>query len=297
MQSIITKKLREGFEFNGMSYVQQGIQNFSSNWLNYMIFAIVSGIATVLVAQVPMGGLLLAFVITPLISAGYYIVAEKIFRKETTTLKDFLGGTDHLGGLALSTLLQGLVIVGIMIVLMMLMLIPVVAIMKDYDFSNGLMASGALLPIIGLVFMTVFIITAVYTWYIFTYNYVIFGKMEGSEAMGVSRKIVMKQYVAIFLFVFLLSMLTYAFAITVMYYTGQFDIFKVMFEAMINRDMDVLQNLKSMVNLPMQLLSTVLLSFIQPIYHCIVQAAFHDINELDNLDGGTVDNTVEHLVG
>jgi hypothetical protein len=295
MQSIITKKLREGYSFNALQYVKEGIENFLSNWLQYLAVALLTGIFTVFIVRIPMGSFAYSFLIAPLLSAGYYIVAEKKFRNEHTTFQDFLGGTPYFGGLVLATFLQVLAVVGAVILVAIVLTYPIVALVKGYDFSNGFMASGALLPVIGLSVIAAFIIIAIYIWYLFAYNYVVFGKMEGSEAMSISRKMVTKAYGPILLFFFTLFMLGMSYSLIVMYLTGQFEIFKELFQAIINQDQDTLKNMKPDVDIKGQLISVVASAIFAPIYHCIIQAAFRDIHEMDKEDK-IIDNTIEHLV-
>jgi hypothetical protein len=124
--------------------------------------------------------------------------------------------------------------------------------------------------------------------------------MEGTTAMSVSRKIVMKQYTAILFFVLVLSVISAVLGIAMTYATGQTEVFRRLFEAMANGDMEALQNMqKNVPEVPFttQLITIVLSCLTTPIYHCIIQAAFRDINELDNENPEGADNTISHFIG
>jgi hypothetical protein len=300
MQKIIKKKLSQGYEFKGLEYVQKGIANFMANPLPLILFSLVVGIVTQVFARVPGGAFLDLWVVAPLAAGAFAIASEKIFRKEKINSQDFLSVMPHFGALFLAAFLQFFVLLAIMTGLVILMIFPIISIMKNYDFTQGFMASGALPLVVLFVFIFFFIILAFYVWYTFTYNYIVFGKMEGTAAMGASRKIVMKQYTAIFLFILCMSAISLVFGFGMMYATGQTEIFKTLFEAMANGDMGALQSMKNSVPaVPMttQIISTALNCLVTPIYHCIMQAAFRDINELDNAEPDTADDTISHFIG
>jgi hypothetical protein len=297
MQKIVLKKMSEGYAFKGMEYVHRGLQNFIGNIGQYLLLALLSSAFMFLIAQIPGINLIASLVVGPLIAGGFLIVAEKRFRNENTTIQDFLSAKEYLGGLVLANFLQILVICGIIFGLILLLVFPMITILKGYDFSNGVMNSGALIPIVGCVFVFFFIVMAFFVWYTFSDGYVIFGKMEGQEAMGVSRRIVMKQYTAILFFILILSAVSFIYIGVIFYFTGQLEVFSRMFEAMTNQDLDALKNIKDTVSFPNQVISTILAAIVNPIHHCIVQAAFRDINELDNENPTTLDNTIEHLIG
>jgi hypothetical protein len=300
MQNIIDKKLRDGFEFKGIEYIQKGIANFIANPLPLVLFSLVVGLSSQAFAHIPGGAFLALWVVLPLAAGAYAMAIEKTFRKEKINAQDFLSVTPHFGALFLAAFLQFFVLVGIMMGLVILMIFPIISIMKSYDFTQGFMASGAL-PLVGLfLFVFFFILLAFYVWYTFTYNYIVFGKMEGTTAMGVSRKIVMKQYTAILFFVLVLSVISAVLGIAMTYATGQTEVFRRLFEAMANGDMEALQNMqKNVPQVPFttQVITTVLSCLTTPIYHCIIQAAFRDINELDNENPEGVDNTISHFIG
>jgi hypothetical protein len=295
MEKIILKKISEGYEFKGMEYVQKGVQNFVSNIGLYLFLSIVGSALTLAMSSIPGINMLTGLILTPLLAGGFLIVAEKRFRNEPASIKDFFSATNHFGGLFLSTFLQILVILGISIALMFILISPIAVILKQYDFSNGITASGALPIIFVSVFLLLFTLLACYTWYTFTYNYVIFGKYDGSEAMGISRRIVMKQYTVIVLFVFLLTAITFIYSMLIAYATGELENIKLLMEkvaeAIRNQDQDALKNLKfEPGNLVTQIVGMLATSILSPLYYCIIQAAFRDINTLDGEE--IKDNTI-----
>ncbi len=299
MQNIINKKLNQGYEFKGVEYIKKGITNYIENPLPLILFSLAVGVFSQAIAGIPAAAFLALWIIMPLTAGAYAIASEKGFRKEKINTQDFLNVMPHFGGLFLAAFLQFFVLIAIMTGLMILMIFPIISIVKNYDFTQGFMASGAL-PLVGLcIFIFFFIILAFYVWYTFTYNYVVFGKMEGTTAMGVSRKIVMKQYTAVLFFILFLSTITAIFGFGMLYATGQTEIFKTMFDTMLSGDMEALQNMKNevpKVPITTQVISTLLNCLVAPIHHCIIQAAFRDINELDNANPEAADDTVSHLI-
>jgi hypothetical protein len=294
MEQQILQKIREGYDFRTMTYIRQGLQNFASNWFQYMVIAIAGGTISALAQRIPGLGILSGFIVAPLITASMLIVSEKVYRNENTTFKDFLESTKHLGGLIIATILQGLVLVGFMFLLMMVLMFPFIAIIKDYDISANFMESGVVYPIAGFSMLLMLLIFAVYTCYYFTFNYVIFGNIDGSKAMTFSRKVVMKQYGKIFLYILIISTLLFSYTAVVFVYSGQIEIFKTLIGAMINKDLEAINALKDQSNWVRDVISAACLSFFSPIAHCINQAAFRDIHQLDNIE--EVDNTIEHFI-
>jgi hypothetical protein len=300
MQRIILKKIQEGYAFNTSAYIRAGFQNFISNMHLYVPYIIAVSIFSSLLTMLPLGAFLVSLVVSPLAAAGLYIVIEKRFRGERAVAADFLGGTPHLGALILTTFLQALAIVAAVLLLTILLSFPAVSLLKNIDFSLGFVASGAVYPVLALCLFVGLVLTLVTTWYVFAYQYVIFGKMEGQEAMHMSRKVVSKQLTNFFILFFIIGLIFALFSIAVLYFSNQHLLFMEMIEAIKENDQERLRFLGKNTDITTQLLTSVASGLLTPIVACITQAAFRDIHEIDKTShdkDNTLDNTIDHLIG
>lgn len=294
MRNVITKKLREGYEFKTLEYLSQGWEIYKSNWLQYTIAILIFSILTSVLSLIPLGGVLIMLLASPLFEAGCFIVANKQLEGEQTTLQDFLSGNEHIGGLVMAAFLYLLIIFGVVFILALSLSVPVAVLIKTYDFSNGFFSSGALFPAIGLGLAAFLIILAFLIVYIYAYQYVVFGQMEGSEAIGTSRKIAMRQFGKTFLFIIIFSILGVVYSGSIMYLFGVFEPISQIFQAALNNDLDAIRDLQNNVNYLPQIAASVLASLFTPYFYCVRQVAFRDINEMDRKDD--IDNTIEHLI-
>lgn len=294
MRNIITQKLREGYEFKAFQYIEQGWKIYSANWIQYTIAIIVFSFSISILSLLPLGAILAGLLLSPLFEAGCYIVANKQLENEKTTFQDFLSGKEHIGGLVMAAFFYFLIIIGVIILIVISLSIPTAVIIKTYDFSNGLLASGALFPVIGLSLAGLLIVMAFLVCYIYAFQYVVFAGMEGGEAIGTSRRIVMRQFGKNFSFMIILGVISSIFTFSVLYFSGALDSSIQLMQAAFTQDLDSIRELQENVNYIPQIVGSVVASIFTPFFYCIRQAAFRDIHDM--YKDTEVDNTIEHLI-
>jgi MFS family permease len=294
MRSIITQKLKEGYEFKAFRYIEQGWQNYTANWSQYTLATLLFSFLSSAISILPLGGVLVALLLSPLFEAGCFIVANLRYEGKNTTFQNFLDGKEQLGGLVLAAFFYILIAIGVVFLLAFSLSIPLAVLIKTYGFSNGFLASGALLPSIGLGLAGLLIGLAFMVCYIYAYQYVIFAGMEGGEAIGTSRRMVMQQFNATFVFMLLFTLAGAIYSGSILFAFGIFEpLIKVM-EAAISQDVDVLREIQEETSYLPQIAASILASFFTPFFYCVRQAAFRDIHDMERKT--PIDNTIDHFI-
>ena len=133
----------EGYDFDLSKYINRGWEIFKGNAANFVVFSLIYTLAAG-----AFGGLLQILIGAPL-AAGFFIVADKIAKNESTEFGDFFKGFDHFVQLILGNLayfiavLFGflfLVIPGIYLAIAFTLWIPFV-IFHDLNFIDALKVS------------------------------------------------------------------------------------------------------------------------------------------------------------
>ena len=190
--------LDRGYRFSIGDYLQKGFDLFGKNAGGFIGFTFVYILISMLSSVIPViGPLVNGFVLSPALIVGFYLVSHKLNQGETTAFEDFFKGFNHIGQLALATLLQFLII--------MATLIPAILVMV---FAMGGMANLMELneipspPVGSILLVFLLIIPAIYLGlsYSWTYLFIAFYGMPAWEAMEMSRKMISKHWFTYFLF-------------------------------------------------------------------------------------------------
>ncbi|MEM9719650.1 MAG: hypothetical protein AAGA10_10400 [Bacteroidota bacterium] len=142
----------DGYEFKLSEYIDRGWKLFKENSSNFVVFALIYSLAgaafEVLGVNDAIGGIFQFMIGAPL-TAGFYIVADKIARKEPTEFGDFFKGFDHFVQLILGNLTYGFLVVlgmvllffpGIYLAVAFAIWVPFV-IFEDLNFWDALQTS------------------------------------------------------------------------------------------------------------------------------------------------------------
>ncbi len=154
--------IERGYDFKLGDYVRRGWEIFSKDPAQFVGFTLLTFLVFAVVGFIPIVGNLVGVILTPLVSAGYYIVADRYAKGQSVTFNDFFRGTEDLAQLVVGNLLTSL-----------------------------LTALGMVLLVIPGVYLAVA--------YGFVVPFIIFGRLEFWPAMETSRKVITKQWGQFFL--------------------------------------------------------------------------------------------------
>lgn len=211
MNEIQQKKLDDilnyGYQFNFGDYISKGFELFQKNAGNFIGYALVAGVIIMVANFIPViGSIGNALILSPALTVGAYLVANKLDRGESTEFSDFFKGFDFIGPLAGAAFVTGLIIVA--------SLIPLFIAIGGAGFFSWFMDAqtdpfGAGSPP-GFPFWAVVLIapaiyfSIAYSW---AYMFIAFYNMGFWDAMEMSRKIITKQWFIIFLFAFVVGLI------------------------------------------------------------------------------------------
>jgi hypothetical protein len=182
--------LHHGFNVPVSKYLSDGWRVLEQNMGAFIGFFCLSIIIQIIASCIPFATL----IISPCFTAGYYIVAKKIYGGENTEFGDFFKGFDFIGQLILMTIINVAIYVVALVPTYLIILFGTIA---SVGTASSL-GSGSIIVSISvvLILMCGFIYLAVS--YIFAGHFVVFHKMEAWKAMEASRKLIGKNWVGMF---------------------------------------------------------------------------------------------------
>ncbi len=161
--------IQQGYETDAGSYIRRGWEIFQENIGMFIGYTLITIAISVAAAFIPFGSLLVSGPLT----AGFYIVANKISKGEPYEFGTFFKGFDFFIPLLLWTLIGGIFIA---------------------------------LGLVALIVPGIYLAVA----YTFVPLFIVFGKIEFWDGMEFSRKLVTKKWWDIFGFVLLLILINMA---------------------------------------------------------------------------------------
>ena len=161
--------IQQGYETDAGSYIRRGWEIFQENMGMFIGYTLITIAISVAAAFIPFGSVLVSGPLT----AGFYIVANKISKGEPYEFGTFFKGFDFFVPLLLWTLIGGVFIA---------------------------------LGLVALIVPGIYLAVA----YTFVPFFIVFGKMEFWDGMEFSRKLVTKKWWNIFGFVLLLMLINIA---------------------------------------------------------------------------------------
>lgn len=166
----INRLIRDGYEFNFNLYINRGMELFNRYLGGFIGFAAIYIAVAVIAGTVPVLGSLVSLFVTPILTAGFYIVANKIMLGTKPDFNDFF---------------------------------------KAFEFFVNLFAASIISGIFIVVGIIALIIPGVYlaVSYTFTSFFVVFLGYEFWPAMEASRKLVTKNWWPVFGFVLVLGLI------------------------------------------------------------------------------------------
>jgi hypothetical protein len=161
--------IQQGYETDAGSYIRRGWEIFQDNMGIFIGYTLIALLISTAAAFIPFGTLLVSGPLT----AGFYIVANKISKGEPYEFGTFFKGFDFFVPLLLYTLISGIFIA---------------------------------LGLVALIVPGIYLAVA----YIFAPLFIVFGKMEFWDGMEYSRKLITRKWWNIFGFLLLIFLINVA---------------------------------------------------------------------------------------
>ncbi len=200
MDSNVENAIRNGYNLNVGDSLSRGIDIFKKNVGGFIGYAVMSGIIILIVGLLPIISLANIF-LSPILIAGFYIVAHKIANNETTTFNDFFKGFDKFGEFALLGVLQLVIYLAIFIPFIIVVFITIG--MGALSGQSGPALASALLGIGGfagiVLLLTLAAVIYVSVNLMTASPLILFCNYNAVDAMKTSFKLVGKQWGSWFL--------------------------------------------------------------------------------------------------
>ncbi|HIK57028.1 MAG TPA: hypothetical protein IGS37_17925 [Synechococcales cyanobacterium M55_K2018_004] len=166
----LSTRIQQGYSVRTESYISRGWTLFTSHLGGFIGFAAFNLALSLALGLAPVIGPLVSFFLSIGLTAGYYIVAIKLSKREPTEFRDFFQGFNQYVPLLAATLLMVI-----------------------------FLAIGFLLFFLPGIYLAVS--------YLFVIPLIVDRRLGPLEALETSRKVVTRQWFSVFLFVFLLGLL------------------------------------------------------------------------------------------
>ena len=254
----IEQIIQGGYDFKFGDYISRGFDIAKKNWGGFIGYTILFLLLTSVISLIPyfIGQIANSIFISPTLTVGFFIVANKLWKGENTEFGDFFKGFDFIGQLALTALVQILIVIAA--------IIPFYFAVKDsglvewyMEFLNDPVGMQGVVPPFPESWTYLLLLPAIYLGiaYSWSYMFVVFHKMQYWDALESSRKLITKKWFVFFGFYIVLGLIATAGIIAL----------------------------------------CVGLLFAIPAIYCMMYAAFEDVTQL-NAGSDEADNIEQHLI-
>lgn len=234
---------REGYDFDLSMYINEGWDIFKQYGWGFFGFAFLAQLISVFLNQIPFIGAIIGGILGAVLTAGFFIVADKIYNQQEFEFGTFFKGFDHIGQIILQVLVLWLFFIVLFAVIAGIGIWYAVASglvdLSDFPGNFNYERINSTVDISVMVAMGLIIFgTAVYLSlaYSLSIPFILFGKLKFWDAMETSRKVVTKKFWSFFLmfFVFGLIMLAGFLVLIVGVWAAQGVVYCILYAAYIN---------------------------------------------------------------
>lgn len=196
----------EGYEFDLGAYIGRGIDIFKKNIWGFAGYTLVFFLILMVAAIVPFLGIFAVYALTPILMAGFYIVAHRLAQEEHTEFGDFFKGFEKAGQLILWYLVMILGIAVLMTPLFITLFVTIFSVSATSpDLSNPFWLLAAIPVWAFLLIIPIVYLGVSWRW---APMFIVFYDMNFWDAMEASRRITNKKWWMNLLFAFVLYVLS-----------------------------------------------------------------------------------------
>ncbi len=211
--------LVNGYAFNMGDYLNRGFKLFGNDAGSYIGFTIVSFIISFVVGLIPFLGSIAGLFVSPALNGGWFIFGQKHNTSQQRSFSNFFDGFKNppwmqlvVGSLISSIFiaLAAAIVVGPAILFIGADFVTDIMALKDTTDPDEVMAILAAVftgKIFLVVLLAMLVASLVAALYIFMPQFIIFRGMSFWDAMEASRKVVMKNYIQVVIFLIVLGII------------------------------------------------------------------------------------------
>lgn len=193
----------DGYDFQFGEYFSKGWQLFSDQAGGFIGYTFLAGMISMIVGLIPFVGSFAGIFVNPVLIAGFLIVAYKLDRNQNVQFGDFFKGFDNIGQLGLTNFIVSLIVLAACVPFFVVAGMSVFELIMNGGLEEDMQVffetfnwSSLFLLIIPL------IVTFLLSWS--TY-FVALYRLEFMDAIKLSYKIILKNWIMIFLFSIVVS--------------------------------------------------------------------------------------------
>jgi uncharacterized membrane protein len=194
--------LQNGYDVKISDYFSRGMALMQKNMGNFIGYTVVYILIAIVINFIPFLNIFISALISPCLIFGFYLVAQKV---STGKIPDFNHFFKGFGKLVVINIIVSLLIVVIFLPLIFTMGFSFLGLANDPQaLAAAMMGNIAFFMISAVVALFVSVC------WVFSSQIAVFHNMEAWQAMEASRKIVMKNWFMMFLFLFIVGLVAVA---------------------------------------------------------------------------------------
>jgi uncharacterized membrane protein len=206
MTQKLQNHLANGYDVKISDYITEGYEIFKKNAGGFIGYTVLYFVITIILGFIPLVNLANSIIISPCLVFGFYLVAKKVSEGTIPDFGLFFKGFDYFGKI---------IVINLIIFAIILACILPILFMIGFNFlsfSNSSDTAEAIRNIFtstSITLILVFILALIFitSCWIFATQFAVFHNMESWQAMEISRKLVMKNWLMIFLFLIVLGVI------------------------------------------------------------------------------------------
>ncbi|MFM2224048.1 MAG: hypothetical protein RJA07_250 [Bacteroidota bacterium] len=207
----IDEILQNGYSLSIGDAWNRGSEIWKKNIGGYVLYFIIGYAVIIALGLIPFVSIVTSFILAPALAAGFFISANSISTSGSVTTNDYTKGFKKMGDNALFILLSWIIMVVIFIPVFIALFSQIFMLIKiDYKSPDGIREMISLLaPVLGVFAICLLAAMLVYQLFALVYPLIHLYGLPVIEAMKVSAKVVLKQYLTFILLsitLFLLNM-------------------------------------------------------------------------------------------
>ncbi len=276
-KKLIEDRIAYGYDFAIGRYLQEGweiYKKFAGGFIGFLLLTMVINFVAGLVPVV--GFIASTFILGPALQAGNYLVSEKIQKGKNFSFNDFFRGFDHIGQLALMTLILMLILLAVFTPTLFAFSSSGIFAWYREVLGDPFGAADAPLPdlsgrLVGITLLNLIPVIYLSVAYMWGSMFIVFFKAAAWEALETSRRLITRRWFTVF------GLLLAIFGAFLIVYIPTI----------------VLVALVPVLGIVLAFFVGLAVFLVAPAIYCILYAAFADVTELIT---PTEDDLEDHLV-
>lgn len=197
--------LQNGYDVKIGDYFSRGMALLQKNLGNFIGFVVVYFAISFIIGLIPFVSIIFSILVSPCLIFGFYLVANKVSKGSIPEFGQFFKGFDFFGKIVVINLIIALLVLAIFLPFLFTMGFSIAALSQDKEAL-----AAAIMGNIAFFLISILVAVFIAVCWVFATQIAVFHNMEAWQAMEASRKIVMKNWLMMFVLVLVVGLISLA---------------------------------------------------------------------------------------